>query len=149
MKKDYVFTESSSLEHYSADAFTVRCFDDRFWKIFKHFLKSLEIRHIDPSSVAGGAKIFAMPEKESDRDFMFREIEKSIKLHHTKKVMLFTHTDCGALRGLSNFNNNKEEEFLFHLDMHSKTRKAVLERFPNIQVETHFIDEGGIVKTSE
>lgn len=148
MKKDYIFTEQSSLEHYGADAFTVRCFDDRFWKTFKHFLKSLGMKHIDPESVAGGAKVFATPEKDGDKDFMFREIEKSVLLHYTKRVMLFTHTDCGALGGIAKFNNDEEKEFSFHLGLHAKARSAVLQKFPDLLVETYFIDEGGVVKTS-
>lgn len=146
MSNNYIFKRESSLDHYEAEAFVVRCFDDRFWKVFKDFLKSLGLKHIDPESVAGGAKIFASPEKESDRDFMTHELEKSIKLHHTKKVMLFTHHDCGAYGGSTKFNNNESTEFDFHASELKKAMAWVKEKFPNIGSQIFFIDDRGVVE---
>lgn len=149
MQRVYVFSEETPLEdHYTAEIFVVRCFDDRFWKTFKHFLRSQGFEHLDPESPAGGAKVFASPEKESDRDFMLRELEKSIWLHHTKKVWLFTHSDCGAYGGLSRFGGDGDKEFQFHFLEHEKARKIVEDRFPDTPVETFFIDRHGIIKIS-
>lgn len=146
MSSDYIFRHKSSLDHYTAQAFVLRCFDDRFWKVFKNFLKARGLRRIDPESVAGGAKILASPEKESDRDFMLREIEKSVRLHHTKKVMLFTHYDCGAYGGLPRFGGDTEKQFAFHQQELQKAKDAVAGAFPEMQVETYFIDKEGAVK---
>lgn len=145
MKYVYSYPEKSSLAHYTADVFVVRCFDNRFWKTFKHFMKNLGFRDLDPESVAGGAKIFASPEKEGDRDFMLRELEKSIKLHHTKRVMLFTHQECGAYGGKERF-KNLDKEFEFHTEEHKKAKKVILDRFPELRVESYFINEDGIIK---
>lgn len=146
MDKNYIYTFETPLKHYTAEAFAVRCFDDRFWKVFKNFLKSQGIKHIDPESVAGGAKIFASPEKESDRDFMLRELEKSIRLHGTKRVMLFTHRDCGAYGGLARFQGDKEKEFEFHVSEHKKASQAIQQLFPQVPVETYFIDAEGVIE---
>lgn len=146
MGKQYVYKEKSDLAHYSADMFTVRCVDDRFWKVFKHFIKSLGQDHIDPKSPAGGVKVFASPEFETDREFFVREIEKSITLHHIKKIMLFSHTDCGAYGGLAAFENNQEKEFIFHTEEHKKAKAFLQKKFPTFIVETYFIDEEGVVK---
>ena len=148
MEHPYAFEFETALDHYTAGTFVVRCFDDRFWKAFKHFLKSLGLKHIDPESVAGGAKILASPEQESDRDFMLREIEKSIRLHGTSRVMLFTHSDCGVYGGLDRFNGDAEEEFAFHRGEHEKARAAVAARFPELAVESYFIDPHGIINTT-
>ncbi|MDP2676763.1 MAG: hypothetical protein Q8O83_03705 [bacterium] len=147
MQKEYVFKEKSDLGHYSADAFTVRCVDDRFWKSFKHFIASLGYEHIDPKSPAGGAKIFASPEFESDRDFYVREIEKSIQLHHVKRVMLFSHTHCGAYGGIARFHNSEEKEFAFHREEHKKAKAFLKKKFPQLEIETYFIDGEGIIRT--
>ena len=144
----YVFEWSTPLEHYAAEAFVVRCFDDRFWKAFKSFLKARGFKHIDPESVAGGAKIFSSPEKESDRDFMLRELEKSIRLHRTKKVMLFTHHDCGAYGGFGKFNNDRDAELAFHAREHKKAADVVRPRFPDTAIESYFMDDQGIIRTS-
>lgn len=147
MEKNYIFQFKTPLAHYTAEAFTVRCFDDRFWKVFKNFLKSRGIRHIDPESVAGGAKIFASPEKESDRDFMLRELEKSIRLHGAKRVMLFTHSDCGAYGGLGTF-ISEEEEWDFHRAEHEKAKEIIRARFPDLMVENYYIDTEGVIAYS-
>ncbi|MBI3442198.1 MAG: hypothetical protein HY007_00285 [Candidatus Sungbacteria bacterium] len=142
----YIFSHPTSLDHYVADAFVVRCFDNRFWGVFHKFIKAQNLKHIDLESVAGGAKIFSSPEQEGDRDFMLRELEKSVKLHHTKKVMLFTHHDCGAYGGFAKFESDPEKEFAFHQSEHRKAIGAIQERFADIQIETYFIDDQGIIK---
>lgn len=147
MRRDYLFGQESNLEHYTAEAFTLRCFDDRFWKAFKNFLKAQGLVRIDPASVAGGAKVLASPEKEGDRDFMLRELEKSIRLHHAEKVMLFTHYDCGAYGGIARFGGDEEEQLALHKEELEKAKATVLEKFPNIAVETYFIDKEGIIRT--
>lgn len=144
---NYAYRHTTALDHYTAQAFVLRCFDDRFWKAFKNFLKAQGLHRIDPESVAGGAKVFASPEQESDRDFMLRELEKSMRLHHTSRVMLFTHSDCGAYGGLARFGGDEEGQFEFHQGELAKAKTAVLEKFPDITVETYFIDKDGIIHT--
>lgn len=146
--KQYIFAYPFDLGHYSADVFAVRCFDNRFWKTFKRFIKHLNLRHIDTESIAGGAKIFSSPEKESDRDFILRELEKSIQMHHTTRVILFTHEDCGAYGGSSRFGENQEKEFFFHQSEHEKAKKIIKQHFPDLPVETYFMDFQGVIKTS-
>ena len=145
-EKKYVFQYDTDLSHYTASAFCLRCFDDRFWKSFKNFTKSLGVKHIDPESVAGGAKILASPEHDKDRDFMLRELEKSIRLHHTKKVMLFSHHDCAAYGGFTKFSNDEQAEFDFHAGELAKAKEIVLSKFPGLEVEAYFIDQKGVIK---
>lgn len=147
MEKNYIFSYETDMSHYTAQAFVVRCFDDRFREVFGKFRIAQGIEHLDPESVAGGGKIFSSPEKENDRDFMFRELEKSIRLHHTEKIMLFTHEDCGAYGGNSRFANDPEAEFQFHISEHEKARDALKSRFPDIPIETYYMDQHGIIKT--
>ena len=146
MEKDYIFKKETPLEHYEAEYFTLRCFDDRFWRVFKEFLKSQGIKHIDPESVAGGAKIIASPETESDREFMLREIEKSIRLHHTKRALLFTHHDCGAYGGFAKFNNDEMAEFEFHANELKNAAACIKEKFPDLEVSGFFLDQKGAVR---
>lgn len=141
-----IFSYRTDLTHYTADAFVVRCFDNRFWPVFHKFIKSLGMNHIDLESVAGGAKIFASPEQERDRDFMTRELEKSIRLHHTKKVMLFTHHDCGAYGGSARFEGDAARQHAFHEEELHKAEAYTREKFPALGIETYFIDTEGIMK---
>lgn len=146
MEKDYVFLKNLEISHYTAEAFVIRCFDDRFWKSFKDFLKQQGFIHIDPISLAGGVKSISSPENDSDRDFILKQIEISTKLHHTKKIMLFNHHDCGAYGGFSRFHNDENKEFDFHVAELQKSKKIIQQRFPELAVEMYFIDKKGIVK---
>lgn len=111
-------------------------------------MRELGLSDIDPESVAGGAKILSSPEKIGDRNFILRELAKSIKLHRTKRVMLFTHHDCGAYGGVTRFGGDEEKEFAFHVDEHRKARAVIKKSFPKLRVETYFIDTEGVVETT-
>lgn len=148
MRQKHIFIHATPLAHYTAQAFIVRCFDDRFRTAFEKFLKTQKITRADLESVAGGTKIFASPERKSDRDFMFRELEKSIRFHHAKRVMLFTHYDCGAYGGLARFRGDEKKQFTHHAREHTRARAAVRKNFPSLRVETYFMDKNSIIKTS-
>ena len=122
MEKKYAFVQATPLHHYTAGAFIVRCFDDRFRPVFEKFLSLQKIKHADFTSVAGGAKALASPERKSDREFLLREIEKSIKLHRTRRVILFTHYDCGAYGGMARFSGDPEKQFALHKMSSKKPR---------------------------
>ncbi|MDO8496679.1 MAG: hypothetical protein Q7S43_04510 [bacterium] len=148
IKRQYIYKENSPLEHYKAGAFVVRCLDSRFWRVAKRFIKSLGLKHIDPPFPAGGAKVFSSPFDEYESEHYLGQLAKSIKLHHTEKVMLFSHHDCGAYGGFAKFDNDEDKEFNFHCSEHKKAVEVVKARFPDLEVETYFIDPKGIIKTS-
>ncbi|MBI5421422.1 MAG: hypothetical protein HZA35_03910 [Parcubacteria group bacterium] len=148
MQKEYVFKEDSSLAHYKADAYVVRCTDNRFWSVFKHFIKYLGFEDIDAASPPGGAKVFASPSKAGDREVALDKIKLLMPVHHIRRVVLFTHTDCAAYGGLSRFNGDEENEFEFHSAELKKAAEIVRERFPELAVETYFIDHKGIIKVN-
>ena len=146
-KRNYIFEGESSLEHYEGD-FVVACVDDRFSGIRDKFIKSLGVEHYDPKTPAGGAKVFSSPFEATDTEHYLSELARSIRLHLSKKVMLFAHHDCGAYGGFSNFDNDEDKELEFHRSEHEKAVGVIKERFPDIGVETYFIDNRGIVKTN-
>lgn len=103
----------SKKEHYRAQACVVWCLDDRFSKALNEFVKNQGWQNYDLIKLAGGAKNLASPEKEADRDFVLRQIECSLRLHHTKEIVLMNHLDCGAYGGSKNFESEQtEKDFL-------------------------------------
>lgn len=144
---NYLFRQESHVDSYEAQALVLRCFDNRFWQTTKGFLKFMGVLRYDPVTVAGGAKVLASPDQEQDFEHMIQELDKSIRLHKTRRCLLFTHHDCGAYGGLTRF-KDAETEFTFHVEEHDKIRKNVLARFPNLDVETFFVDRNGVIKTS-
>ncbi len=130
-------------DHYTAGACVVWCYDNRFWNLFNEFLKAQEIKNFDPIVIAGGSKSLASPDNESEREFLLKQIELSIKLHHTDRVILMNHSDCGGYGGLKKF-GDEEKEFTAHKGELEAARKVVESRFPGIRIDTVFADFEGI-----
>ncbi len=82
MKK--VFHFHAPREKCHCDAAILWCFDNRFELGFRKFLKRVGVVHSDPIKIAGGAKVLASPERESDREFVLDQIRKSMRLHGTR-----------------------------------------------------------------
>ena len=149
MPNNYIFLESSPLDHYKA-VFVVHCFDDRFVPAIRRFLASLDNPHYDIVSIAGGAKALFDPEKESDRDFLLHQLRISIKLHGATEAFLFTHADCGACGGFARFDHDRDKEISYHSQGHRMAREFVQKHFSEIKwVKTFFVDEEGVMETTK
>lgn len=97
-------------EHYHAQACIVWCFDDRFTPALNEFAKAKDYQHYDLVRIAGSIKALSSPDKESDRAYVLKQIEISLKLHRTPRVVLMNHSDCGAYGGLKSFENDEAKE---------------------------------------
>ena len=139
-----VFHFDSPREKYSCDAAVVWCFDNRFELGFRKFLKREGVMNTDPIKVAGGAKSLASPERESDRAFILDQIRKSIQLHHTKRVILMVHSDCGAYGGLEAFKGDAAIEAEHHRQELHRAAKFLKASMPNIEVTGYFVDFEGV-----
>ncbi len=143
MKK--VFHFDAPRETYQCDGAVVSCFDNRFQLGFSKFLKRLGIVNEDPIKIAGGAKSLASPERESDREFVLDQIQKSIRLHGTKLVILMVHSDCGGYGGLAGaFANNADWEAEHHENELKIAAQTVHERVPGVTVQAYFVDFEGV-----
>src|SRR6266852_4561358 len=96
-----VFHFDSPREKYHCDALVVGCFDNRFETASRKLLKRIGVVQPDPIKIAGGAKALASPDEEFHRQFVLDQIQKSIRLHGTGRVILMLHSDCGAYGGLA------------------------------------------------
>ncbi|MGH9720861.1 MAG: carbonic anhydrase [Bryobacteraceae bacterium] len=143
MKK--VFHFDSAREKYHCDAAIVWCFDNRFELGFRKFLKRFGVMNSDPIKIAGGAKCLASPEHEFDRTFVFEQLEKSMRLHGARRVILMLHSDCGAYGGLAGgFGGDRVREAAHHREELRRASAMLIERFPGIQVESYFVDFEGV-----
>jgi carbonic anhydrase len=133
-------------EHYAAEACIVWCYDDRFTKLLEEFVKSRGYKNYDLIKLAGGAKSLAAPESEAERLFVLKQIRTSINLHHTLKVILMCHEDCGAYGGKKAFSGDQDEHEKICADL--KEAVHILENnLPKeVGVEMIFADFGGIEK---
>lgn len=131
-----VFNKKSDAGHYKADACIVWCFDDRFSPLLESFMREKQFSHTDLIKVAGGAKDLASPADASSREYLLSQIAKSIKLHHTPRVILMAHSECGAYGGSVDEN--------FYVAELKKAADIVKEKFSEISIESYFADFAGI-----
>lgn len=143
-----VFHFASPREHYTADAAVVWCFDHRFHLAFSKFLKRRDIVNTDIVKVAGGAKALASPANPCEREFVLDQIQKSIRLHSTKRVILMLHSDCGAYGGLAAFGNDPQLEAQRQEAELRRAADYLRQTIPGIGVEPYFVDFDGIWQVS-
>lgn len=143
MKK--VFHFDAPREKYHCDAAILWCFDNRFELGFRKFLKRIGVMNSDPIKIAGGAKVLASPEFETDRQFVLDQIRKSIRLHGTRRVILMLHSDCGAYGGLAGgFRGNAAAEAAHHERELQRAAENLRAAIPGLEVQGYFVDFEGI-----
>jgi hypothetical protein len=140
-----VFHFDAPREKYLCDAAIVWCFDNRFQLGLAKYLKRLGVVNSDPIKIAGGAKCLASPEHETDREFVLDQIQKSIRLHGTKLVILMVHSDCGAYGGLAGgFGGDTRAEAQHHEQELQRAADCLRKALPGIEVRGYFVDFEGI-----
>jgi carbonic anhydrase len=142
MKK--VFHFDASADHYVADAAVLSCFDERIRQTVNKFLKRRGILRPDMIIVAGGARTLASPRKDFERDFVLDQLRMSILLHNTGRLILVSHSDCGACGGLAAFGGDRAREAAHHGMELEQARELVRARFPGIPVEGFFVNFEGV-----
>ena len=145
-ESDSVIEFESSPEHYKAEACVVWCYDARFSELYDAFLdkRGFSKSKVDLVKGAGGAQALAL-ENGADHDTFRSQIEKSIKLHHTEKVILMVHMDCGGYGGSKAFDNNREKEWDHHIAELEKAASFVYDEFPDVrEIECYIADFNGM-----
>lgn len=131
-------------DHYAADACVVWCYDDRFYGLLKEFGKKQKFGNIDLVKVAGGAKGLAQGTTPSaERDFLIAQIKTSVRLHHTKRIVLMLHRDCGAYGGTKAFPDAITEKERYAADLRA-AKEYVRREAPAVPVEAYFADFDGL-----
>lgn len=143
MKK--VFHFDSPREKYHCDAAVLWCFDHRFDVGFRKFLKRIGVTNPDSIQIAGGAKALASPERESERELVFDQIRKSVRLHDTRRVILMIHSDCGAYGGLAGaFRGDAAAEVVHHERELRRAAQNLRAAIPGLEVVGYFVDFTGV-----
>ena len=147
MTKETIIHHKIDQEHYIADAFIAWCFDARFHGLLAKFIENQGWSHdkIDLVKMAGGAKVFATPEVAFETDHYHGQIEKSVKLHHTKRIILMAHANCGAY-GKQFESEGLEAEF-YSAELH-RAKKILSDYMKgkniNIPIDTYYGDFYGL-----
>ncbi len=112
---------------HKADAIVITCIDFRFQEYINNWLnKNFKPKTYDRGAFAGAAKSL---------DTILTQIELAYRLHHVKKAIIINHEDCGAY--------GKEETVDHHIRDLRQVKKHILEKFPNLEVETYYLHLDG------
>jgi len=139
-----IFHFDSAPEPYVADAAVLCCFDHRISTAVRKFLKKQGIERPDMIVVAGGAKTLASPRNDFERDFILEQVRMSIRLHHTRRVLVMSHSDCATYGGLAYFKGDREAEAAHHREELLRAAELLTSGFPGISVEPYFVKFDGV-----
>jgi len=111
----------------------IHCMDFRLQKDIKNWMEEKGILgDTDLVSVAGAGKELLSSEY---RDFLLKQIRLSKELHQMKKVILMSHTDCGAYGGRAPFLGDLQKEEEKHLSDMNNMASMIKESFPDLEVK--------------
>ena len=130
-----LFHFDSPADDYQADACVLTCFDARFELVIRKFLRRRGAAVYDQIKIPGAAKALAAPVNDGDRDFVLRMIETSVALHHSPRMILTAHNQCGAYLG------RPAEEIAADLDRAAEVVRAAQ---PSLAIERYFLDFDGV-----
>lgn len=132
-------------EHYTADVVTVWCFDARVSSSLPLYLSEIGATYHDPISPTGGANVLSRSGKPIDKQSVLSQIADSIRLHHTRRIALMMHQDCGALGYSKAFGNDWDKEQAELEKRLAEAKTLVNEQFPGIPVDLVLVSKDKIV----
>jgi hypothetical protein len=113
-----------------ADSCLVCCIDFRFQKHIRKFTDEyLKNKTFDLVGFAGASKSL---------DVVLIQLDISVRLHQIKQVVLIHHEECGAY--------GPESTRERHAADLKKARMAILEKWPNLQVDLFYMKLDGEVE---
>lgn len=142
-----IFHFDSQPDPYLADAAVLCCFDHRINMAVQKFLKKQGIVRPDWIIVAGGAKTLASPRNDFEQDFILEQFRMSIRLHQTRRAILTCHSDCATYGGLAAYGGDRQAEAAHHAKELARAAELVRKSFPNLEVETYFVNFEGVWRT--
>ncbi len=99
--------------------------------------------------IAGGPKGLASPRNDFERDFVLNQIRLAADLHRASRVILISHSDCGAYGGLAAFGGDQRTERAHHQNELQRASDTVKAAFANFAVECFFVDFEGLYATAD
>ncbi|MFH0853123.1 MAG: carbonic anhydrase [bacterium] len=116
----------------------ITCIDYRIQSRIREFSDNAAGKgRYDYITLVGGVRLLVRGSK-SDREFIIKEIEISVRLHGPRKIILVAHTDCGAYGGRSAF-TGQDAEFHTHRQDLQAAKQLLNKHFPKQNIELWII----------
>ena len=112
---------------HTCDAFVVACIDFRFQRFIKKWLEeNFQNKTYDYVGFAGSTK---------DLKTIMNQLDISVRLHHTKQVVLIHHEECGAYGTESTHDRHAKDLNI--------AKKTILEKYPSLKVDLFYLHLDG------
>lgn len=137
---------------HKAKALVVGCIDFRFRQAIDKFLQSQEFGDgYDLISIAGGSRDFVCPVEVADGQYVWKQLELSLKLHDPDMIIFVDHQDCGgyAQDGTIPGGLVFEEDMQKHSEFLKKLKQNVIEKHSDKTVMAYHADLNGNVHALE
>lgn len=115
----------------------VACIDYRFWPQALPLLRK-KYGKFDLIQLAGAIKNLTSPSIKQDKIILLENINISMRLHKSERIILVNHIDCGAYGGSKKFTSQKAE-IEFQKKELEKAKKIILKKFPDLSVATELL----------
>ncbi len=132
------------------DVLLLSCMDYRLMDELAAYMDGRGLKDGYDHVVLAGASLGALTDKRPDwgRTF-FQHVDVAIQLHHTRKVIVIDHKDCGAYREFLGAAavSTPARELEEHTHYLKRLRAVILKRHPTLEVELGLMDLDGKVQT--
>lgn len=129
------------------DSLVITCIDYRFAVANQNFInETLKLKdNYDHISIPGSIYNLVNPET---KELLFSKFALSVKLHLINRVVIISHTDCGAYGGSATFGSEIAENETLCTDLRN-ARAFLIEKYPTLEVNLFLeslVKEGEEVK---
>jgi carbonic anhydrase len=131
------------------DALLLSCMDYRLVDDTEAFMAGKGMKNRYDHIVLAGAALGAITDKfPSWNQTFWQHLDVAISLHHIKKVMILDHRDCGAYKVVlgEDFGKTPDKETQIHAQTLMTLRGKVMEKYPDLAVETYLMALDGSVE---
>lgn len=119
---------------HKAKALLITCIDFRFHQFNKELYSKKEyLGKTDLLSVAGASRDFIYPLDPTHGEYVWRQLDLSIKLHDPEEIIICDHEECGAYAqdGMIPIKLTVKEDRAEHIKILKKLKPRLQKRYPN------------------
>lgn len=133
----------------TAEVLLLTCMDYRLIDDTERYMSGRGLRDKYDHIILAGASLGALTDKYPAWNKTFWEhLDVAIQLHHTHKVIVIDHRDCGAYKVVlgEDFSKNRAKETVVHAEKLQELRKQISKKYSKLEVELLLMDLEGKVE---
>lgn len=126
----------------------VTCIDYRIQKaLFEWLEKKHKLGNTDIIEIAGSSRDLVKPINQADESELLKNIQLSVSLHNPDNIIVLDHQDCGGYAQDNTISAGLplDTDLAKHTKYLKKTKKILLDLFPDKNIKTMYVSLAGKV----